>query len=103
MELIAFVNPTAGFLTQSWTADDDYTLRGASGGSSVISKNPTRTWTNTFTSPVGGITDEFFITGNTDLSSLDFDFPISKGEKIYCAHTNAIETTWLILDRKTAE
>jgi hypothetical protein len=101
METIAFVNGSAAFLTLSWTADDDYLVLGFAGGSSVLSKNPNRTWTNTFSSPTTGVFDEWFVTSDSDLNAA-WAFPLKKGEKIYCAMDNAITVSWLLLQR-TAE
>lgn len=101
MEIINFVNSAASFVTVSWVADDDYILIGFAGLPAVLSKDPSRTYTNTAVSPSPtGANDNWFVTTfDTGYNFFPLNFPISKGTKLYCALTNSAGSAAMFLER----
>jgi hypothetical protein len=99
VQLVTFFNSAASATTLSWTADSDYSAIGCAGVPAVISNDPAVTYNNWVAAPPTTQVKQRWVleSGNFWNFGYPLDFPISKGEKIYCAITATIGPTYLLL------
>lgn len=87
MRSINFHQSAAAVGTFSWTVDVDTVVKGfASTGSFVVSKDPSQTTALYWTAPANSNVDDSWNFGTPATALItDLAFPLSAGEKIYCA------------------
>jgi len=100
VRLITFTNHAASAVTLSWTADQDYVAVACAGANGVISLDPSLTAAGWRDAPAANLVFDKWVLdcGNFWQIGFQLAFPISKGEKIYCACPAVIGTNYLLLE-----